>query len=321
MEKDWAVSRRSLLASPLAAPALLSTGARAQGGAVLRAGDQRGGLQPLMEAAGVLGDLPYRLEWSQFAGAPMLLEALNAGAIDTGAVGDAPFTSAIAAGVPARAVSATRSDGAVTALVVPKESPVHTVAQLKGRTIATLRGQTGHFLVLAALEQAGLPADTVRFAFIAPAEAKSAMARGSVDGWATWGPYISLAKVEDGAREIVNGRGLMSGQSYQLASGAAISVKRDVLGDFLRRARLARDWGLANVEKQAQVWSAQTGFPLAVGRDVVATAATRTVAIDDAVVAAQQRVSDFFAAARVIPRRHEVAAAFDRGFNGVVFAI
>lgn len=118
----------------------------------------------------------------------MLLEALNVGGIDTGAVGGAPFTSAIASGVPSRAVSATRSDCTVTALVVPENSPLLTVEQLKGRTIATLRGQARHFLVLAALERAGLRADTVRFAFIALAEAKSAMARGAVDGWATWGP-------------------------------------------------------------------------------------------------------------------------------------
>ncbi|WP_458096327.1 ABC transporter substrate-binding protein [Roseomonas sp. WA12] len=302
----------------LAAPALIGT-ARAQS-ATLRVGDQRGGIQPLMEAAGVLNGLPYRLEWSQFAGAPMLLEALNAGAIDTGGIGDAPFTSAVAAGIPGKAVSAVRSGGAVTALVVPGDSPVHSLADLRGKTIATLRGQTGHFLVLAALEREGLPADAVRFAFIAPDAAKAAMARGAVDGWATWGPYISLAKVQDGAREIVNGDGLMSGQSYQMAADAAIGSKRAALSDFLRRLRLAREWGLANPEEQARVWSAQTGFPLPVGRDVVAVAATRTVAIDEGVVAAQQRVSDFFAAVKVIPRPHQVAPAFDSSFNAAVFA-
>jgi len=316
------MQRRTLLGGLLAAPALIPAGITAAGAqtAVLRVGDQRGGIQPLMEAAGVLADLPYRLEWSQFAGAPMLLEALNAAAIDTGGIGDAPFTSAVAAGIPGKAVSAVRSGGAVTALVVPGDSPIRRVADLRGKTIATLRGQTGHFLTLAALEKEGLPLDAVRFAFIAPDAAKAAMARGAVDGWATWGPYISLAKVQDGAREIVNGDGLMSGQSYQMASDAAIAGKRQALSDFLRRLRLAREWGLANAEEQARVWSAATGFPLPVGRDVVAVAATRTVAIDEGVIAAQQRVSDFFAEVKVIPRAHRVAPAFDSGFNAAVFA-
>ncbi len=85
----------------------------------------------------------------------MLMEALNADAIDAGSVGDAPFVSGIASAIAMRAVSVTQADGAVTSLVVPHDSPIHTVADLRGRSIATLRGQTGHFLVLAALDAPG----------------------------------------------------------------------------------------------------------------------------------------------------------------------
>ena len=153
-----------------------------------------------------------------------------------------------------------------------------------------------------------------------PSDAKAALASGSVDAWATWGPYIAQAKVKDGAREVVNGRGLMSGQSYTVGSTAAIRGKRDALGDFLRRLRLARDWGLANPDAQAGVWAEQTGFPVAVGQIVVDTAQTRTVAIDDAVIASQQRVADFFLAARVIRQAQSAAAYFDQSFNAAVFA-
>jgi sulfonate transport system substrate-binding protein len=268
----------------------------------------------------VLKDLPYRLEWSQFAGAPMLLEALNADAIDAGSIGDAPFVSGVASAISMRAVSVTQADGAVTSLVVPHNSPIHTVADLRGRSIATLRGQTGHFLVLAALDRAGMKPSDVHFVFIAPSEAKAALAAGSVDAWATWGPYIALATVQDGAREIVNGRDLMSGQSYMVASNAAISARRAPLADFLHRLRLAHDWGLANPQTQAQVWAQQMGFPAAVGQVVIDTAKTRTVAIDDHVVAAQQRVADFFYKAHVVPQAQVVAGYFDRSFNGAVFA-
>jgi sulfonate transport system substrate-binding protein len=310
------IFRRVLLAGAavvMARPALAAQ-------TVLRIGDQKGGAQPLMEAAGVLSKLPYRLEWSQFAGAPVLMEALNAGAIDAGGIGDAPFVSGIASAIPMKAVSVTKSDGAVTALVVPGNSPIHSVADLKGRSVATLKGQTGHFLVLAALQRAGLKLDDVRFVFIAPSDAKAAMAAGSVDGWATWGPYIALAKVEDGAGEIVNGRDLMSGQSYTVASEEAINQRRELLADFLHRLCLARDWGLANPAAQAKVWAQQTGFSYPVGKVVVDTTQTRTVAIDDDVIAAQQRVADFFHTAHVIPKTQVVASYFKRSFNTAVFA-
>ena len=309
--------RRTLLGAALTAPLLAG---RARAATVLNMGDQRGGIQPLMAAAGVLDGAPYTVAWSQFAGAPMLMEALNAGAIDAGSVGDAPFVSGVAATIPIKAVSVTRADGAVTALVVPHDSAIRTVADLKGKRIATLRGQTGHFLVLAALDHAGLQPGDVHFVFIDPSGAKAAMASGAVDGWATWGPYISLAKINDGAREVVNGRDLMSGQSYMLATNGAIASKRAQLADFLHRLRLAREWGTANPDAQAKVWAEQTGFPFPVGQDVVRTADTHTVKIDAAVIAAQQRVADFFYAARVIPAAQTVAAYFDESFNQAVFA-
>lgn len=311
------LSRRTLLGVALAVPFRPRP---VQAAGVIKVGDQRGGIQPLMAAAGVLQGAAYGVEWSQFAGAPMLLEALNAGAIDMGGIGDAPFVSAVAATIPMKAVSTTRADGAVTALVVPRDSPIVDVGGLKGRRIATLRGQTGHFLVLAALDRAGMHASDVKFVFIDPGGAKAALAAGAVDAWATWGPYISMAKVNDGAREVVNGHDLMSGQSYMVATDAAIAGKPAILADFLHRLRLAREWGTANQEAQARVWSEQTAYPFPVGLDVVRTANTRTVPIDAAVIAAQQRVADFFHAARIVPAAQTAAASFDLSFNQAVFA-
>jgi sulfonate transport system substrate-binding protein len=177
------LSRRHILSGTavLAASCLTTRHARAET-MTLRVGDQRGGARALMEAADVLRDLPYRLEWSLFAGAPMLLEALNADAIDTGGIGDAPFAWAIESGVPMKAVGAVKSDGAVTALVVPQASAIRSVAELKGKQIGTLRGQTGHYLVLAALARAGMKPDDVRFVWLSPADAKPAMAIGAIDG-------------------------------------------------------------------------------------------------------------------------------------------
>jgi sulfonate transport system substrate-binding protein len=311
---EMRLRRRVLLGAALAAPMV------ARAAPVLNIGDQKGGIQPLMAAAGVLAGAPYQVAWSQFAGAPMLMEALNAGAIDAGSVGDAPFVSAVASAIPIKAVSVTRADGAVTALVVPRDSAIRIVADLKGKKIATLRGQTGHFLTLAALDKAGMKPGDVQFVFIDPSAAKAALASGAVDGWATWGPYISLAKAVDGAREVVNGRDLMSGQSYMLATVSAVGGKRAMLEDFLHRLRLAREWGTAHPDDQARVWAEQTGFPFSVGQDVVRTADTRTVRIDADVVAAQQRVADFFFAARVIPAGQTVAGYFDASFNQAVFA-
>jgi len=148
----------------------------------LRVGDQKGNSQAVMEAAGVLKDVPYKIEWKEFPAAAPLLEALSAGAIETGLVGDAPFTFAAASGAPVKAIAAIRQTREGLAILVPENSPIKTFADLRGKKIATGRGSIGHQLILAALEKNGWSASDVQIAFLAPSDAKIAYMQGSVDG-------------------------------------------------------------------------------------------------------------------------------------------
>ena len=131
---------------------LLSAIASAAAQTTLRVGDQKGNSQAVMEAAGVLKDVPYKIEWKEFAAAAPLLEALSAGAIETGLVGDAPFTFAAAANVPIKAIAAIRQSRDGLAVLVPGESRIQSFEDLKGKKVATGRGSIGHQLILAALE-------------------------------------------------------------------------------------------------------------------------------------------------------------------------
>src|ERR1700753_1170288 len=110
----------------LIAGVLLSAIASASAQTTLRFGDQKGNSQAVMEAAGVLKDAPYRIEWKEFAAAAPLLEALGAGAVDTGLVGDAPFTFAAATGAPMKAITAIRQSREGLAILVPEKSPIRT---------------------------------------------------------------------------------------------------------------------------------------------------------------------------------------------------
>ena len=139
----------------LVAVLLAVTTAASAGETVLRIGDQKGNAQAVMEAAGVLKDVPYKIEWKEFAAAAPLLEALGAAAIDVGLVGDAPFTFAAAANVPAKAIAAIRQSREGLAILVPENSPIKSIDDLRGKKIATGRGSIGHQLVLAALAAKG----------------------------------------------------------------------------------------------------------------------------------------------------------------------
>jgi hypothetical protein len=142
---------------------------------VLKVGDQSLQTRGILEASGQLKDLPYKIEWFNFPAAQPLGEALNAGAVDVGGLGDAPLVFALAAGARVRAVAATRSNPLDLAIVVGAHSPLNDAASLKGKRIATTRGSIGHYLALAALKKANVPLTDVSFVFLAPADAKAAM--------------------------------------------------------------------------------------------------------------------------------------------------
>ncbi|WP_083897296.1 ABC transporter substrate-binding protein [Azospirillum sp. B506] len=287
-------------------------------GTVLKVGDQKGGVQSVMEAAGLLSDLPYRIEWSQFPAAAPLLEALNAGAIETGYAGDAPTTFALAAGTAAKIIGAVRSNPQSTTILVPGTSAIRSVADLKGRTIGTGRGSIGHYLVLAALKANGLKPDDVKIAFLLPSDAKSALAAGSIDAWSTWGIYVSQALLVDGARAVVTGSGLMSGLSYHSATLEAIAAKREALADLIRRTAAARLWALENSTAFADIWAKAVGVDPAIARHTFGVERVRPVPIDGSVIADQQATSDVWREFGIIPKRLDAAVIFDAGFNSAL---
>ena len=310
------LSRRAVLA---AAPLLLARPAFAAS-PVLRMGDQRGNMRALMEAAGLLKDLPYSLEWSEFAAAAPLAEAMSAGAIDGGITGDAPFTFAFAAGVPIKAIAVDRYDPQGTAIVVPGNSPIKDAGGLKGKRVATGRGSIGHSLVLAVMKQQGWSKSDLTVVFLQPADAKAALANGAIDAWSTWEPYTSQVEILDGGRRVVSAAGLLAGQTYLAATTDAIQAKRPLLEDYVRRFAAARLWEAANKDGYAQSWSTLMGLDARVPAQWFARASDRIVPTDDAAYRNEQVVIDLYTEAGLIRQKVTAADAFDPSFNGAVRA-
>jgi len=312
------LTRRSALAGAVA----VATFGRARADApVLRLGDQKGGVEALLRAAGEFPTLPYRLEIAHFPAAAPLLEALNAGAIDIAWAGDAPTTFALANGVPAKIVSAHRSNGAGTALLVTPDSPILTAADLPGKRIGTSHGSIGQALAIAALRANKLPQDAVRYAYLLPAEARAALEAGDVDVWASWGVFVAQARLIDRYRVIVDGsHGLLSGLGYLAAQDSAIAEKRPLLHDLVGRAARAARWAVANVDAYARYWSGVVGVSFDVARLAFTTAPTLAVPIDAGVIADQQRTADLYTGAGLIARSVDVRDFFDASFNDAVGA-
>jgi sulfonate transport system substrate-binding protein len=302
-------------AAGLALAALVTS---AQAETTLIVGDQKGNARAVMEASGVLKDVPYKIEWKEFAAAAPLLEAIGAGALDSGLVGDAPFTFAAAANVPVRAIGAIRQTGDGLAVLVPKDSTIKSFDDLRGKKIATGRGSIGHQLILAALEKKGWTASDVQIVFLAPSDAKVAYTRGSVDAWSTWEPYVSQEEVLFQSRVVINAEGLTSGLSFVVATPNAIRDKHSELEDYLRRLTAARAWALKNADAYAQTWGKLMNVAPSVPLNWLNRAQVRIAPVDDSVVADEQKTIDLYLRSGLIKQKLDANALVDRSFSDAI---
>jgi sulfonate transport system substrate-binding protein len=302
----------------LAAALLIGATDLAAAETVLRVGDQKGNSQAVMEAAGVLKDVPYKIEWKEFAAAAPLLEALGAGAIDTGLVGDAPFTFAAAANVAVKAIATVLQSQEGLAVLVPETSAIRSFDDLRGKKIATGRGSIGHQLILAALESRGWKPSDVQIVFLAPSDAKVAYTQGAVDAWSTWEPYVSQEEVLFKSRRVITAEGITPGLSFEVATPDAIRDKRTALEDFVKRLAAARAWSQNNVNGYAETWGRLMNIPPAVAVNWLARAKIRIAPIDDSVVAGEQQTIDLYFRSGLIRQSLNASDIVDRSFSEAI---
>ncbi|WP_354684311.1 ABC transporter substrate-binding protein [Cupriavidus necator] len=313
--RHGAAATAALAAGPILSFTTFASGnAQAQGRPVLKAGDQKGGLRALLESANALEGLSYDIQWTEFPAAAPLAEALNAGAVDSGPIGDGPAIFALAAGTRIKLIGANRSDPYGTAILVRPDSPLRQAADLRGKSIGTNRGSIGHLVTLKALESAGLRPEDANIRFLPPADTKLALSNGSVDAWATWEPYTAMAETSGHARVLVSGRGLWSGLSYLAATDAALATKRAVLQDFLRRVVRAQQWSYQHVPEFSATLARIIGISPQAARLQFERRHTQWRNIDAELIAEQQRTADFYLKAGLLKQRLEVRQTFDTGF-------
>ena len=189
----------------------LAGAAHAADPATLRIGYQKGSISLVLAKQHRLLEQRFantQVEWIEFPAGPQMLEALNIGSLDIGSTGDIPPIFAQAAGADLLYIGAEPPKPKAEVILVPKGSPVDSVAELKGKRIALQKGSSAHNLLLRSLAKAGLSIRDVQPVYLAPADARAAFERGSVDAWAIWDPFYSAIDLEGKARLLADGEGL-----------------------------------------------------------------------------------------------------------------
>ncbi|TWI49950.1 sulfonate transport system substrate-binding protein [Pseudoduganella flava] len=308
MRNRHAARRRTLglLFATAVAGALPPVHAQGTQNKVVRIGYQKYGTLTLLKGRGTLdkrlAQQGVTVQWTEFPAGPQLLEGLNVGSIDFGTVGEAPPIFAQAAGAQLVYVGNEPPSPHSEAIVVPRDSKLKTVADLKGKRIALNKGSNVHYLLLRALEQAGVPYQDVRTVFLPPADARAAFERGAVDAWVIWDPFFAAAQKQLGARVLADGRGLVANHQFYLAArnwARQNAALNQVILDEIARVD---EWGRHNPKKVAAILAAQTGLDVAIVELAASRYSYGVKPVTDDVLRAQQRIADAFAGLKLIPQ-------------------
>ena len=305
-----------LAATACSATAGGSGGGGAAGGpGTLRIGYQKYGLANLLRVRGASG---LRSTWSEFPSGPALTEALNAGAIDVGEVGEAPPVFAAAAGVPLRIIGVTSPAPAAEAVLVHHGSPLRSIADLKGRKVALNKGSNVHYLLLKLLRTAGLDLADVQVIYLPPAEGRAAFEARSVDAWVIWDPYLAIAQAETGARVLADGRGVVANRSYFVASEQAVREKPEALRAFLARVSETARWAGGRRQEASALLARALGTDRRKLDAASARLASELAPLDGTVARESQQIADAFTEQGLIPGRVEMGPRFERSLAGEV---
>lgn len=278
-------------------------------------GDQAKGLRTVVEASKAFDGVPYQVEWANFQGAAPLFEALRAGAVDLAPAGDTPVLAAATGGAPLRIVAVRRSQARSIAILVPKDSPIQTVADLKGRNvvISSARGSISQYLLIRALANAGVNESDVNIGFVMPTDALPAFNAGKIEAWATFGVYQAFAE-EQGARVLLSGEGINTGLTFITASDEVLTdpVRRQAINDVLKRLAKALDWARNNTDQYAEVFARVNDIPLPVSRRLQSWGIEALEPVEDRDVDALQQVDDLFVEKKIFPHAVKVAELVER---------
>lgn len=280
---------------------------------ILIVADQKGQQKAILEAAGQDKNLPYTLQWTEFEAAAPLLQALAANAVDTGIAGDGPFLFAWGAHLPIKAafLIPPRGAGESTAVITTASSPIHTAADLSGKNIGTGKGSIGHLLLLRLIATGTIPAPAPHIIFLAPAQARAALDTGQIDAWSTWEPYVSLAVVQNHARNIVDGRKVMPNNSFFVATNDALATKHAQLADFYKRMTAAYTWGTQHQAEYAAILARQTGLPLPVATAVANRLIASPAPLTPKVIQQEQTTLDAYHSGGFLKDSEKLEDAFD----------
>ena len=283
---------------------------------VLRVGVQKDGIRAVLDEAGLLDDLDYQVEWAEFTAGPPIVEAAAADQIDVAWVGSTPPIFGAAGGADFKVVAAVQEkDKRENSILVPKDSKITSVADLKGKEVALGRGTSAQGVLIKSLKKAGLELDDVKANYMAPGDGLAAFNAGEVDAWVVWDPFVTQVLQQGDARALPDDETVDNALQFEIASTKAIEdpETREHVADFVDRLGQAFVWAQENSDAWGEAWAKDSGLPLEVTKQAARNKASELFAVNDSVLEESQYLADLFLEAGEFKEKVDFASIVEQG--------
>ena len=286
--------------------ALPWTGSRASGLCEVRVGYQKYGTLSLVKVEQAierqLSVYGVSVSWREFPAGPQLLQALQCGQIDFGATGEVPPIFAQANGAALVYVGHEPPSPTGEALVVPRDSKIHRVADLKGRNIALNQGSNVHYLLVQCLEAHGLSLEDIKLVNVPPKDVVAEFKARRIDAWVTWDPFLTAAQRTAEVRILVDGAGLVSNHQFHVASKEFAVRYPSIIHVVLDQLRKVGRCAVNDPAKAARRASQELGIDVSALEVAIGRLTHGAKPLDGRVIGEQQKIADRFYALGLIPR-------------------
>ncbi|MFD2330998.1 aliphatic sulfonate ABC transporter substrate-binding protein [Cohnella sp. GCM10020058] len=256
-----------------------------------------------------------KVEWIEFQSGPPMVEAMASNHLDFAGMGNMPPIAAQAAGVDFKIVSQVLEGKNNVAIIVPKDSAIQTVADLKGKKVAVTKGSNAYNFLYRVLAQEGLKESDLSVIQLQPDETQPSFEGGKVDAWAVWDPYITLNTLTGKARVLADGEsaGVLS-PSYQLVRGDFVKKYPELVTLYLKVLEQARLWEDGNKDEAYDRYAKERSIPVDVVKGIQARSTFINIPVSDAVAAEQQKTADFQFELGTIRKQVKVADVIDNTY-------
>lgn len=318
--------RPSLRVFTVAALLLLTAcGGAPDSGTTLKIGDQLHALKSSLDVSGEVESTGYSIEWANFVGGPPIIAAQTGGSLDVGWMAETPLIFAQAAGSPVKVVAVSKTvdgGGSPYALVVKPDSPIRSIADLKGKSVSFMKGTVLHYFVARLLDKQGLSLKDIK-TVQATGFGTGLLDKGSADAITIGEPWLTQALDAGKVRVLASGAPPNTpGFFYLVASDAALAdpVKAKAIGDLVARAARATRWQRENPAKAAPALAKRYNVDVAIAEKIITRAPASYAPISDTIIAAHQDEADLFFKEGLIRKRLDASQIFDKRYDDIVAA-